>query len=113
MQDLRNDQPRGLLVVRRNHRPRRINVTGCSNAAPLGNLIAIPKSAFGHIRGGELPVLGRVVDAIKKALALFVFRQMQEDPDDAGFVGLQVALVIDDRQLPPFPEGVRVNRRLC
>lgn len=77
-EDLRHDQPRGLLVVCRNHIPRRIVRAGRREAGLIGGLIGVPVAAFGHVGGAKLPVLGRVVDAIQKALALFVLGQMQE-----------------------------------
>lgn len=62
---------------------------------------------------GECRACPGFVDAIEKALALFVLGQVQENLYDAGAIGVQMALQVGYRPVAMLPEGISVNHGLC
>jgi len=52
-----------------------------------------------NVRDAEFPVLLRLINAFKKALSLFVFRQMEEELDDLGAVTVEMLLQVHDRAI--------------
>ncbi len=52
----------------------------------------VPELALGDVVHGELPALGRLIDAVEKALALFVLRDVEEELQDQRAVARQMPL---------------------
>jgi hypothetical protein len=72
----------------------------------------LPEFAFFDIGRAKLPVLVRLVDAGKEALALFILRKMEEELDDTSPVGVEMSFEIRDRTMTVVPKGLIVLRRV-
>src|SRR5581483_2212394 len=79
-------------VVGRHHEPRRLLRRGMPDHFLVGRLIARPQLALGNIGHRELPVLGGLVEAVEKALALLLLRDIEEELQDHGALARQIAL---------------------
>jgi hypothetical protein len=91
--DLRNDQPGVLLVVGGNDIPGRF-ASGCNTEAFLKSRhIAFPELSLLNVGEAEFPILVRLIDALKKAFSLLVFRQVEIEFDNPGAVEVQVSEV--------------------
>ena len=94
--NLRNNQTRIVLVVGRNNIPRNVLCAGCTKTLLVSRHVLGPEFPFFDIRQTEFPVLFRFVYPLNEAPALLLLREVQEELDDAGSVGVQVPLQIDD-----------------
>ena len=74
--------------------------------------VVVPELSLLDVCRTELPVLVWLVDARQKALALFILREMEEEFDDAGSVGMKMSLQIRDRAIAVVPEFLVVVRRV-
>ena len=72
----------------------------------------LPEFAFFDIGGAEFPVLFRLVDAGEETLALLLLREMKEEFDDAGAVGVEMPFQIRDRPIAIVPKVFVVMRRV-
>src|SRR6267142_353228 len=101
--DLRNDQPRIRLVVRRHHVPRREALAGGAQAGLVSLHVVLPVAALLDVGQAEFPVLPGIVDARQEALALLLLRYVKEELEHARAVAVQVALEVRDRLVALFP----------
>jgi hypothetical protein len=63
-------------------------------------------TTFGQVGGRELPVLGRVVQAVEEPLLLFLLGDVQEDLHDPGAVAVEVVLKGVDVRITLLPHGL-------
>jgi hypothetical protein len=77
-------------------------------------LVGVPKPALLYVVRGELPIVIGEIDAPQEALALLLFREVEEELDDPESVPGQVPLPIVDRFIPTFPDMMfaRLGRKL-
>jgi len=66
------------------------------NAILVGLHVLLPVFPFVNVGGAELPVLVRLIDALKKSLSLFVVREMEEYLDSPRAVTMKVLLQVYD-----------------
>ena len=64
--------------------------------------VVLPVLSLVNVRCAELPVLFRLIDALKESLSLLIVRKVQEYLDDLRGVAMKVLLQIDDRAKPCF-----------
>src|SRR5579863_4499000 len=84
--------------------------TGCSEALFVCLHVMLPEFPFLNICVAELPVLLRLVDTRQKAFSLLLFREVEEELDDASAVGVKVFLKIDNRTIPIVPDCLVIMR---
>ena len=107
-----HDQPGVLLVVGGNDISGGVACAGRAETFPEGFHVLLPEFPLGDVRQAEFPVLVRLVDARQKTLSLFLFRQMEEELDDAGSVAVEVSLHIDDRTIAVVPDSLVAMQRV-
>jgi hypothetical protein len=90
--DLGYDQPRVLFVVGRHYIPGRVIRAGRAEALLVGRSILLPELSLLDVGPADLPVLVGFVDTRQEPLQLFLLREMEEELDDEGSIGMQVAL---------------------
>src|SRR5579863_7522703 len=108
--DLRYDQTGVLFVIGGNDIPGRVVCTGCTEAVLIGLHVMLPEFPLLDICIAELPVLLRLVDARQKAFPLLLFREMEEELDDASAVNVKVFLKIHNRTIPIVPDFLVIVR---
>jgi hypothetical protein len=83
---------------------------GRGKAVLVGLRVLLPVAALPDVAAAEFPVLLRIVDALEEAPALLLFRQVQEELQDARAVAVQVPLEARDRPVALLPEAVAAGR---
>jgi hypothetical protein len=66
----------------------------------------LPEFAFFDVGGAEFPVLFGLVDAGEETLPLLLLREMKEEFDDAGAVGMEMPFQIRDRPINGRAKGL-------
>ena len=102
------------LAVGRNYVPRRARGAGVTEHLRERLLVGVPKSALFPVVRGKFPIMVGQIDTPKKADALPLLRQVQEQLDDAEPVLRQLPLPAVDRFVPAFPDMMlaRLGREL-
>src|SRR5215831_21088525 len=77
-----DNEPCKPLLVGGHHEPGRVLRCGGADSFFVCALVVAPELAFVHVRSGELPVLLGSVEALQKALLLFLARHVQEELED-------------------------------
>src|ERR1035438_148232 len=75
----------------------------CMKAILVSLHVVFPVLPLVNVCGAELPVLFRLIDALKESLSLLIVRKVQEYLDDLCGVAMKVLLQIDDRAKPLLP----------
>ena len=68
--------------------------------------VIAPKFPLFDVSRAELPILFRLIDPRKKSLALFLFRQVEEEFDDPGSVPIEMILKVHDGTISLLPNGL-------
>jgi hypothetical protein len=104
--NLGHDQSRILFVVGGHEIPRGIARARRAQAFLVGLHIVLPEFAFFDVGGAEFPVLFGLVDAGEETLPLLLLREMKEEFDDAGAVGMEMPFQIRDRPINGRAKGL-------
>ena len=84
--------PREPFVVGRHHMPWRHRRRSVADDVLIDRLVSRPQRALGDVPHRELPVFGRLLQPLQKALALFLFGDVEKEFQDHGAVARQIAL---------------------
>jgi hypothetical protein len=88
-------------------------MSACRMEATLVSLhVVFPVVPLVNVCGAELPVLFRLIDALKESLSLLIVRKVQEYLDDLRTVAMKVFLQINDRAIPLYPNVLVVAQLL-
>ena len=85
-----NYQTRIRFIVGGDDVPRRVGGACAAHAVRVGLHIVVPVLPLLDVVETELPVFFRLLQALEKALALFLPGEVQEELDDARSVAVQV-----------------------
>src|SRR6266404_4019624 len=111
--DLRNDQPGVLLVIGGDDIPGRF-ASACRTEALLKSRhIALPELSLLNIGKAEFPIFVRLIDALKKAFSLLVFRQVEIEFDNPGAVEVQVSFQTHNGPKSALPDDLLFERSTC
>ena len=109
-------QPGEPFIVRGHDVPRRLIAAGFLNQFFIGIHVSWPQLALGHITHGKFPPFARLIDALEKALALFLQRHIEKEFQNQCAVARQMPLEgadIVEAVLPDFLAGNRVRQSLA
>src|SRR5215468_9584205 len=96
-------QPCKPLLVGWHHEPRRVLRCGGANRFLVCAHVVAPELTFVYIRSREFPVLLGSIEALHKALLLFLARQQQEKLEDNDSLTSEVMLEVRDISEPLVP----------
>src|ERR1039458_3118834 len=89
--DLGNDQPRIVLVVRGHDVPRRVTRACRAQESRVRPRVVLPLLPLEDVGKAEFPVLLRLINALEESPALFLLRQVEEHFDGPRSIAMQVA----------------------
>ncbi len=94
--NLGNSQAGVFLIVGGNDVPGRV-MGACRLQASLVSLhVVLPVFPLVNVRGAELPVLVRLINALEESLSLLFLRKVEEYFDSSRSVAIEVALQVPD-----------------
>src|ERR1035438_764205 len=86
-------------------------MSACGMKAILIDLqVTFPVFPLVNVGGTELPVLFRLIDALKESLSLLFIRKVQEYLDGLRVVVVKVLLQVNDGVIPLLPEILLVTQ---
>ena len=78
--------------------------------ASYAYIYCFPELSLFNVAKTEFSVFVRLIDAFEEALALFVFREVEEKLDDSRSVSVQMVFQIHDGAIPFLPDRFLIEQ---